>query len=352
MKHICLLLCVILTLSLFLTPGMAQSAKVLGQTVDDTTTSLSFEKLEPREAYQMAEKITAYPNVKTVVIQHPHMSVHQLIKLRSLAPEVHFIFHIRWNSVEINTDDALIDLGKQRDIAFNDLMELIPLLPNVTEMHMFGMRISIRNLERLTETYPSVHFHTLVPVSNLFFRDDSTALSTRHSAGSPRDNSEYYAQCLCYLPDLQALDIGHNRITTLDFLTMYPKMKVLILADNKIDDISPLAKLPELEYLELFMNQISDLSPLSTLTQLKDVNLTYNEIADLTPLYSLTQLERLWISENPVSEEQIAALREALPNTEIVTGINWSTGGGWRDHPRYQEIRTMFDNAQFVPFAE
>lgn len=352
MKRLCSLACVMLMLCLCLPSGMAQTAKVLGQTVDDKTTSLTFKKLEPGVAYQMAEEIADFPNVKTVEIYHPHMNVHQLLKLREMAPDVHFIFYIRWNSVELNTDDALIDLGKQRYIAFEDLMELIPLLPNVNEVSMYGMRVPVRNLDRLTETYPKVLFHTLVPVSSLFFRDDSTALSTRHSAGSPRDNSAYYAQCLRYLPGLQALDLGHNSITTLDFLTQYPKMKVLILADNKIDDIHLLAKLPELEYLELFMNQISDLTALSGLTQLKDLNLAYNEIADLTPLYSLTQLERLWISQNPVYEEQIAALREALPNTEIVTGVNWSTGAGWRDHPRYQEVRSMFNNMQYVPFTE
>ncbi|NLI20940.1 MAG: leucine-rich repeat domain-containing protein [Clostridiales bacterium] len=352
MKRLSWLLCLLLSVGLSFSPGLAQTQKVLGKPVDTTVTALTFEKLTPRDAYRMAEEIAALPDLQTVTIYHPHMSVRQLIKLRGLAPQVHFVFNIRWNTREINTDDAYLDLGMRHGIACSDLMELLELMPNVNEVSMYGMHIPIRDLDLLMAAYPEVVFHKLVSVSDTFYRDDITALSTRHSTSSKRDNSEHFAQSLVYLPNLLALDLGHNSVTELDFLTLYPTLKVLILADNRITDLSRLAELGDLEYLELFMNHIADLAPLSGLAKLKDLNLAHNEIADLTPLYSLTQLERLWISVNPVTAEQIDALRAALPDTEIVTGENWSTGAGWREHPRYDTVRTLFDTEQYIPFTE
>ena len=351
MKRWTWMIAVMLGVGLCFTSGLAQTQKVLGKPVDTTETALTYEKLTPRDAYRMAGEIAGLLDLQTVTINHPHMSVRQLIKLRGLATQVHFVFNIRWNTREINTDDAYLDLGTRHGIACSDLMDLLELMPNVNEVSMYGMHIPIRDLDQLTAAYPGVVFHKLVSVSDTFYRDDITALSTRHSTSSKRDNSEHFAQSLRYLPGLLALDVGHNSVTDLDFLALYPTLKVLILADNRVTDLSRVGELKDLEYLELFMNDIVDLTPLSGLTQLRDLNLAHNEIADLTPLYSLTQLERLWISVNPVTKEQVDALRAALPDTEIVTGEYWSTGAGWRDHPRYVTVRTIFDTEQYVPFA-
>lgn len=85
---------------------------------------------------------------------------------------------------------------------------------------------------------------------------------------------------------------------------------------------------PELEVIELFgCHEIEDLSPLSDLDSLRVLNL-YTEVGDLSPLYELKELELLTLYDLPVEEEQHEKLREALPNTQIVTG-GYCLGSGW-----------------------
>ena len=48
------------------------------------------------------------------------------------------------------------------------------------------------------------------------------------------------------------------------------------------------------------------------------LDLTENNITDLTPLAGLTELDQLWLTDNPIPEDQKTMLRKALPNCRIV----------------------------------
>ena len=91
----------------------------------------------------------------------------------------------------------------------------------------------------------------------------------------------------------------------------------LTLSGDRLTDISPLSALGGLVFLDLSNNSISDISPLGNLRELKTLYLDNNPIADLTPLCSLPQLEMLSIRGTAVTEEQLRALSEALPNCKI-----------------------------------
>ena len=89
------------------------------------------------------------------------------------------------------------------------------------------------------------------------------------------------------------------------------------LRDSNITDISPLAGLTKLRRLDLPDNQISDLSPLKRLTKLEELHFYRNEITDISPLKGLTKLRYLSVDGYPISEDQKAMLKKALPNCEI-----------------------------------
>ena len=109
--------------------------------------------------------------------------------------------------------------------------------------------------------------------------------------------------------DLQALDLGHNMVNDINFLTEFKHLKILILADNSVVDISPLAKLQELEYVEMFRNHITDLTPLASLPNLRDVNMCRNfGIKDATMLLACPKLERVWLAYCGIDEAQQAQL--------------------------------------------
>ena len=57
----------------------------------------------------------------------------------------------------------------------------------------------------------------------------------------------------------------------------------------------------------------------------------------------MPQLERLWYCGNNMTDEQLDELKAALPDTEMyLLPHGESTGGTWRTHPHYYEMRDFF----------
>lgn len=252
--------------------------------------------------------------------------------------------------VTVDTDAQTLDLGRAKVTNFNRLIENLQALPHLRQVDLYNSRPTEKQVWRLVEALPEVRFGLTMRIAGFYCRTDDTIFSM-HRRGEPLYKSAAFLQ-LTLCPEMLALDLGHNRITNLDFLKSNPKLRYLILADNQVSDLSALAELKELQYLELFMNQVTDLSPLAGLTELVDLNLVLNQVTDLTPLYGLHKLERIWLSRNGLSQEQIEALQEALPNAQINSTAKLATQEGWREHPRFFAMRRTFDKGVFLPFED
>ena len=246
-----------------------------------------------------------------------------------------------------------IDLGEARVTDVDALAVFLRGLPALKTVDMYESALTKEQMAYLSEAFPQITFGWTYYVGDHLVRTDITAFSTLHGSSPDPTHSEREFQWLKFCKGLKAIDVGHNWITDVSFVTNFPELKVLILAISPITDITPLAQLQELEYLELFTNRITDISPLAGLTKLRDLNLKNNPVADLSPLFGMTWLERLWVGgprmEN-VPPEQIAQLYEALPDCEIDWDSN-PTGGTWRTHPRYDVIYRMFHTQVYEPFA-
>ncbi len=257
---------------------------------------------------------------------------------------------VKVQGVEFAKDAEYLDLGKTKVTKYTNFMTEIGNFPNLKQVDMFESRPTEKLVWKLVETFPHIKFGMTMYVAGFRCRTDDTIFSM-HRRGEPLYKSAAFQQ-LTLCPDMLALDLGHNRITGLDFLKANPKLKYLILADNKVTDLGPLSELKDLQYLEIFMNQVTDLSPLQGLTELVDLNLAYNQVTDLSPLYGLTKLERIWLSHNGLPQEEIDKLQQALPNAEINSTVRLATHGGWREHPRFFAMRHTFDRGVFETFED
>ena len=85
-----------------------------------------------------------------------------------------------------------------------------------------------------------------------------------------------------------------------------------------ISDISAVSGFKSVRHLDLSNNVITSVSALSRLTTLETLDLSDNNIGDASPLYSLKNLRLLHIEKNGLSENQITALKNALPNCTII----------------------------------
>ena len=147
------------------------------------------------------------------------------------------------------------------------------------------------------------------------------------------------SQDLVYCEDAIVVDIGHSYVKDISWVKGMPKLKYLILAHNWVKDITPLSTCKNLVYLELFWNgHIPDFSPLLECTALEDLNVSGTP-TDMAPLYEMTWLKNLWANCKGITAAEDAALREALPNTTIMTRGGDYTTGGWREIQGYYDMR-------------
>lgn len=314
--------------------------------------SLNFsdrEELTDAELREIAEKAPLFPRLKAVNLPDSEPTDAYIALTSELAAQgIDVVWRFSLYGVKVCSTDREINLTKCRvgDIgaAAEAAAEWMPHLEKIDMSHC-GLRDEL--MDEIDKRHENVRFVWTVYFSAFSLRTDSTNfIAARTYNKEPISSRDM--QILRYCPDLIALDLGHKEdIHDLSFLRYVPKLRYLILAECEIRDITPIGELSELEYLEIFWTKVEDPSPLLNCKKLLDLNICYiytraDKAMEVLP--QMTQLERLWYCGSGLSDEQKEELQKALPNCEMyLLPHAESTGGGWREHPRYFEMRDAFD---------
>lgn len=123
---------------------------------------------------------------------------------------------------------------------------------------------------------------------------------------------------LAKLTNLEVLEIRPTPEADLSILKRLTRLRDLGLWGATAEDLSVIAELTLLESLYLRETTISDLTLLRDLTNLVELDLSYTKVDDVTPLFGLKKLREINLTGTPVSQEQVRALQEALPECEII----------------------------------
>jgi Leucine-rich repeat (LRR) protein len=316
-------------------------------TVAETVFTRSISELALTGAgFDLAELLRAaayLPGLTQIDLTAQTFSSAQALEFADTFPDISIVWLCELCGRAFRTDAAEINLNEAEIADPAELAAALRFFPNLTNVFIDNTNLTDAQIGAIADEYPGVRFIWTIRFDIYSLRTDAVAFSTavNQNVYLPRLTSEEVF-ALKYCTDLEALDLGHNWISDLSFLSSLKKLKILILADNRIEDISVLQGLPELAYLELFMNRIADVSPLSSAEGLLDLNLCFNRISDPSPLSGRQSLERIWISHNKITAQSRAELQAALPNCVIDFLTAESTGNGWRSHPRYFVMRDVF----------
>ena len=330
-------------------------------TIDEGATHLdlnSIPKIYEREIEGLAEKLNAVQTLETCDLSQVELSMKAKESLSALCPQIEFHFTLPVYVKEVDNLVETFDVDSLKcatKLKLADYKQIIALMPRVTRVVMYNAEFSVATMENLMAEFPDITFEWTLRFNGIKVKSTATAYSTMKGRQDPRYTAAQLEPLALYCPDLLALDVGHNNVSDLSFLSAWPELRWLIVVDSKvpITDISPLAELMDLEYIEMFMQNITDISPLANHTKLLDLNLCHNDITDLSPLYSCVNLERLHISYNPnLTQEEVDKLQAALPNLVIETEVWSSTEAGWREHPRYFTMYEGFSTGVYIPFDQ
>lgn len=122
---------------------------------------------------------------------------------------------------------------------------------------------------------------------------------------------------LAQLPELAYFTGYGLGATDISALSGNAKLVKVELVNTPITDLSPLKDASLLEELNIDGTKVTDLAPIKGLTTLKRLHIGNTAIANLSPLYGLTALVELTMYDLEISEEQIAAIKEKLPNAKL-----------------------------------
>lgn len=270
--------------------------------------------------------------------------------LRQVLPSASIQFTFDMFGVKVNNGDDVVRLNGKKVGSVEAVEAFLPYLPNLKTLEMSGCGIGDEEMAAMRERHADIKVVWTVKFGKFSLRTDATAFSTLLYSSNKYGYTSRTFEPLKYCTDLEALDLGHCRITDLSFLSGLTKIKVLILACNRITDISPLANLRELQYVELFTNKITDFSPLANMEHLLDANLNLNAIKSIEPLLTCTSLQRLWVGGCGLSRGEVQQLSKALPKCRVNTSSPDAPTYGWRVGKRHEIVKKMFRTRVYQPF--
>lgn len=329
--------------------------ELLGQSFDETVTEAKFEK---PAASELLAHLPGLTNLKTVHLVEPEGTPEELRQLLEACPGM----TITWDKTVLGktfnsgdteydfTDLALSDTRvpgwtldildeAETSVIIRNTEEAMAYFPNAEKVILPAYRLDNETMSAFRERMrPEYKVAWTVYITRKPVRTDQEIIHSSALSVCFIDEQSYD---LKYCEDAVIVDIGHSYIKYIDWVKYMPKLRFLILTHNWIKDLTPISTCKNLEYLEIYWNKhIPDYSPLLECTALRDLNLS-GTYADPTPLYQMTWLETLWANQTNFSSEEQEKLRQSLPNTLIHIAQADYTAGGWRDVPRYFEMRDL-----------
>lgn len=329
--------------------------KLLGQTFNQDTISATFKNPDVDELIAHLPGLTG---LQTVHLLEPNAPAEKLRELMEACPDMTITWEKTVLGKTFNSADTVYDLSAlslsdsqipgwklepidtaETTAIARKVEEAMAYFPNAEKVILPAYHLDNKTMGDFREKMrPDYKVAWTVYVTRKPVRTDQEVI---HSSAMGICLIDEQSNDLKYCEDAVVVDIGHSYIKYIEWVQYMPKLRFLILTHNWIKDLTPISTCKNLEYLEIYWNKhIPDYSPLLGCTALRDLNLS-GTYADPTPLYQMTWLENLWANQTTFSAAEQQELRDSLPNTFIHIKAADYTAGGWRQIPRYFEMRDI-----------
>lgn len=215
------------------------------------------------------------------------------------------------------------------------------LMPYLQKLYMDNCGLSDETLGALDDKFENLRVVWTVYIKGFPCKTDADNFCVSKYSSSYGPLGDDLVDPIKYCKDMVTLDLGHMDYTNLDFVRNMKHLKYLICGDTKVTDISALAELEEIYFIEMFLTPCTDFSVLANCKSLRHLNISYCRVEDYTQLKQLDFLDRLWIKRCGLTDEQIAEIKTACPNTWVMVdnGDPSSVCYDWRCDDSYFDMR-------------
>ena len=311
-----------------------------GRTIPSDVTALDFTgtPLTEEDLSELSAALPLFSNAESVNLTDCGLSEHMLRNFSAAHPNLLTewetqLFGVRFSTAAEEIDFSDVPLTVE-DAA--QIEAMLPYLPKLKKVVMLRCGISDEDMDAIDLRHEDVQFVWMVQVRRWGLRTDRTYFTVYNNDYEfPEDNHSFAA--LRYCRNMIAIDLGHQKFyDDPDMFENFPDLRYLVVSNSQYESLPALKYLKNLVMLEMFWTNTSDITPLRELTNLRHLNITYKRVrdaeADLDTLMHMTWLERLWISYNMYRDDQIEALKAALPDTQVqVIYTTDCVSQGWRN---------------------
>ena len=311
-----------------------------GRTIPSDVTALDFTgtPLTEENLSELSAALPLFSNAESVKLTDCGLSEHMLRDFSAAHPNLLAewetqLFGVRFSTAAEEIDFSDVPLTVEDAAQIEDML---PYLPKLKKVVMLRCGISDEDMDAIDLRHEDVQFVWMVQVRRWGLRTDRTYFTVYNNDYEfPEDNHSFAA--LRYCRDMIAIDLGHQKFyDDPDMFENFPDLRYLVVSNSQYESLPALKYLKNLVMLEMFWTNTSDITPLRELTNLRHLNITYKRVrdaeADLDTLMHMTWLERLWISYNMYRDDQIEALKAALPDTQVqVIYTTDCVSQGWRN---------------------
>lgn len=323
---------------------------VCGQTLDNTVTSLSFPNLDKDRLDELTAAGKSFLAVGQIDLGDTLYDADAILALREAYHGARVLCRLRFYGVETDSTAAELDLS---GIPIEDTSEVdkaVGCMADLEKIIMSDCGIPDEEMDALNKKFDDVRVVWTVYIKGFACRTDAVDFCISRITSHYGQITNDHVAPLQYCTDMVTLDLGHMTFDDLFFVANMPHLRFLIIGDTLVKDLSPLQNCYELYYLEMFITPATDLTPLLDKTSLKHLNISYVHPDDYTQVFQMTWLERLWWVSSYLSNDQMQAVRDALPDTEVCffTADGSSVDRGWRYHDSYFEMRDNLGMAYHV----
>lgn len=309
--------------------------ELYGMVLDSASAVLDLTDIPLKSSADVEAVLPYLPGVQTINLCGTGLADESIMALAATNPEIEFIWNITIGQTTFRSDDVEIDISGNKMTA-EAIEAWLPYLTRVEKIIMSNCGIDNETMDALNRRHEDIQFVWTVELGPIVkVRTDITSFIPFKYCVDFYQEDLYN---LRYCTELIALDLGHQKVYSCEFVAFMPKLKYLVLADTLVQDLTPLTGLTNLVYLEIFVTYLQDYEPLLTLTGLRDLNLSWT-YGDYEIIAQMPWLERCWWGGHWHNWQVRQYLQEKCPNTRFEFDDPESTGSGWRTSKYYYEMR-------------
>lgn len=245
---------------------------------------------------------------------------------------------------EITSSTRKLDLSDRTIDDLSEFYDKLRFFPDVEKIYAGDAAVPDEEMDRLNRAFPDVNIVWLIEFAKWQVRTDIKVFSTQVGYAQPDSFAdEDFMPLVTYCRDLEALDLGHNKLRNGSIISGLKKLELLIISYNYLEDLSFLYDLPKISFLEIRNNRhIYDMAPVGSLTDLQQVEMQHlGRVKNMLSLANCKKLNLLLAYDVTFDDCTVSDLNTKLRGCSVNVKTDnskriWSVGN------RIIRIRSLF----------